>query len=129
MSNATIQPLQEERAGLWERMAALWETRPKSKSLRAQALWLWMVIKLLSRRNVNWFLSAGIHAVVLLSVAGFALHSAGNIEGVAIESSNVGTLAEQAFDNVSGSDVLQMGGGGKGLEDSLQSSLGPQAVT
>lgn len=118
MSNATIESLPPAHAGVQETAADLWETGPRSRGLRAQFVWAWLVVQLLCRQNVAWLLSAGIHGVVLLGVACIALNHSRPVEGVGIESSLVDGLAEQAFDNVLGDDSLTMGGGGTPFETS-----------
>jgi hypothetical protein len=110
---------------LWESATAIWETRPQSKGLRAQLAWLLLVIKQLCIRNVSWLLSTGIHAVVLLSIGGFAWHSQGSTT-IQVESVLGETLGETAFENVLGIDSIEMGGGGKPLESVAEDAMSAQ---
>lgn len=123
MSNATIESLPPAHAGLKETAEAVWESRPKSRGARAQFVWAWLVVKLLCRQHLDWLLSAGIHLVVLLGIAGFALHHGRGVEAVAIDSAFVNGLAEQGFDNVLGDNSLTMGGGGTPFETSATQAI------
>jgi len=132
MSNATIETHPPAHAGLKEttgskaNRAAVWESRPKRRGLRAQFVWAFLVIRLLCQQRVDWLLSAGIHLAILLGVAGFAFHSHLGISTVGIEAANVG-LAEEGFDNVLGGE--EMGGGGTPFETSstLAADMAQQA--
>jgi hypothetical protein len=117
MSNATIDPLPPTNAETDE-PPLVWVSRPRSRGLLSRLAWAWLAVKLLCRQHFDWLLSAGIHLVVLLAVACFALHHGGRVEGVGIESAVGINLAEQAFDNVLGDDSLAMGGGGTPFETS-----------
>jgi hypothetical protein len=123
MSNATIESPPPANTGLKETAAAAWESRPRSRGLRPQFVWAWLVVKLLCRQHFDWLLSAGIHLALLLGIAGFALHHGRGIEAVAIDSAFEHGLAEQAFDNVLGDDSLTMGGGGTPFETSATQAV------
>ncbi|MBI3864398.1 MAG: VWA domain-containing protein [Planctomycetia bacterium] len=110
---------------MWENAAAVWETRPRSKGLRAQFAWLWLVIRQLCIRNVSWLLSAGIHLVVLLSIAGFAWHAGHGNQAISVDSTLGETLAETAFENV-GVDAIEMGGGGDPLDSVAEEARSAQ---
>jgi hypothetical protein len=96
-----------------------WRARFRSRNDGSTLVWLWAVIKVFCRQNIDWIVSAGVHALVLLCIAGIALHQAQKVEGIGIEAGNV-MLAEQAFENVLGNDIREMGGGGKPFEAALQ---------
>jgi hypothetical protein len=126
MPPAAIQSSRARETTLWESATAVWETRPRRKGLRAQLLWLLVVLKQLCLQNVNWLLSAGIHAVVLLSVAGFAWHAGHGNSLIQVDSALGTTLAETAFENVSGIDSIEMGGGGNPLSTLAEEALSAQ---
>lgn len=123
MPPALVQPSHARETTLWESTVAVWETRPRSKGIKAQFLWLLLVIKQLCIRNVDWLLSAGIHVVILLSIGGFAWHAGHGSSTVQINSALGETLAETAFENVSGIDSIEMGGGGNPLDSVAEDAL------
>jgi hypothetical protein len=127
MPNATANLPGARRTGVPEPAGAPWNTLPSARDSSSTLAWAWAVIKVLCRQNVDWIVSAGVHALVLLCIAGIALHQAQKVEGIGIEGANV-RLAEQAFENVLGKDTLDMGGGGKPFESALQAAeVGQQA--
>jgi hypothetical protein len=126
MTPATIHPNLARETTLLESAAALWDTRPRSKGLRAQVVWLLVVVKMLCVHNVNWLLSAGIHAVVLLSIGGIAWHSGHGSPTVLVDSALGETLAETAFENVQGIDTIEMAGGGTPFESVAEDALSAQ---
>src|SRR5579871_2996669 len=73
MSHVAVEPLPAGPRELKDPSEATWETRPRKGGLRAQLVWLFFVVRLLCLQNVNWFLSAGIHAALTLCIAGVAL--------------------------------------------------------
>jgi hypothetical protein len=129
MPPATIEQNLARETTLWASAAAVWETRPRSKGLRAQLLWLLLVIKELCQRNVSWLLSVGIHAIILLSVGGFAWHARNETTTIQVDSALGETLAETAFDNVTGTDTLDMGGGGTPFESVADDAQSAQEAT
>jgi hypothetical protein len=126
MPPATIHNNLARETTLWESATAIWGTRPRSKGLRAQLAWLLVVLKQLCIQNANWLLSAGIHAVILLSIGGFAWHSGHGSSLIQVDSALGETLAETAFENVQGIDSIEMGGGGKPLESVAEDALSAQ---
>jgi hypothetical protein len=97
--------------------------RPRSEGLRAQFLWLLLIVKMFCLQNMNWILSAVLHGSLMASVAGLALHHnrGGFGDGSGIESGVFDGQGEQSFENVLGSDTLEMGGGGAPLDTAMQS--------
>ena len=73
-------------------------------------------------QNVNWILSAGIHAALTLCIAGVALHHHHKNEGVGIESGIFEGQGEEGFENVLGDDSLTMAGGGQPLDTAMQAA-------
>lgn len=127
MSNVTLESLPSAHAELKETAAQLWESGPRSRGIRAQFVWVWLVIKLLCRQHSDYLLSAGIHAAVLLGVAGIALNGSSQIGGVGIESALIDGVGDQGFDNVMGDNIPS--GGGTPFESSatLAAEMAQQA--
>jgi von Willebrand factor type A domain len=119
MSNATVNLPASRRPDAPESAGAPRSSLSRSRDDKSTIAWAWEVIRIFCRQNFDWLVSAGIHALVLLCIAGIALHQAQKVEGIGIEAANI-PLAEQAFENVLGNDVPQMGGGGKPFESALQ---------
>jgi hypothetical protein len=123
MSRVAVEPLPVGQRELKDPAEAAWEARPQKGGLRAQLVWLLLVVKVLCVQNVNWILSAGIHAALTLCIAGVALTQHHRAAGLGIEAGNFAGLGEEGFENVLGDDSLTMaGGGGQPLDTAMQAA-------
>src|SRR5579863_3844788 len=86
MSHVAVEPLPVGQRELKDSDEAPWEARPRSGGIRAQFLWLMLIVKALCVQNMNWILSAGIHAAITLCIAGVAIHHHRQNAGIGIES-------------------------------------------
>jgi len=103
--------------------APAWGPRPRSRDLASQIAWLLVVIKVLCLQNLNWIVSAAIHASIMLSVAAIAVHHHGKGESLGIEAGQFEGLGEQSFENVLGGDGNDAdAGGGNPLEQAIESA-------
>lgn len=117
MSRVAAEPLPVGQREFKVPAEAPWEARPQRGGLRAQFLWLLLIAKVICLQNVNWILSAGIHAALTLCIAGVALNHHHKNAGVGIESGIFEGQGEQGFENVLGDDSLTMAGGGQPVDN------------
>src|SRR5579872_5861189 len=120
MSRLTIEPLGARPAGSRQSADPSWEPRPRRGGLSAQVAWLMLIVKAICLQNANWILSASLHGVVMLSVAGIALSHSRKGTGVGIESALVEGGGGESFENVLGDQGFETGGGGRPLESVIQ---------
>ena len=106
MSRVAVEPLPVGQRELKDPAEAAWESRPQKGGLRAQLVWLLLVVKVLCVQNVNWILSAGIHAALTLCIAGVARTQHHRAAGLGIEAGNFAGVGEEGFENVLGGDSL-----------------------
>jgi hypothetical protein len=119
MSRVALEPLPAGQRELKDPTEIAWESRPRKGGLRAQLVWVFFVVRLLCLQNVNWILSAGIHAALTLCIAGVALHGHHRGGGIGIEGGIFEGDGGEGFDNVLGDDNPG-GGGGQPLDTAMQ---------